>query len=207
MTSTWNEYWTKEQTFFGKTLTFVRKNIITRELASTLKKYFPKEGLFLDAGSGSSETSLKIKNRKIIALDLSHLVLKKVNPSLPIDSKINSSIFSLPFKDNSLDGIFNLGVMEHFVFDDIIKILNEFYRTLKKDSYCILFWPSVHGPTNLIFSTLGFILKKQYFPDEVSLYRNKKWLKNIIKDSSFKLVKVRWPLKGGLIYHEVILRK
>jgi SAM-dependent methyltransferase len=207
MTKDWDTYWTKEQTFFGKTLTFVRKNVITSELSRTLKKYFPKEGLFLDAGSGSSETSLKIKNRKIIALDLSHLVLKKVNPSLPIDSKINASIFQLPFKNNSLDGIFNLGVMEHFHKEDIIKILNEFYRTLKKDSYCILFWPSVYGPTNLIFSTLGFILRKQFFPDEVSQYRNKKWLKNILKESNFKLIKIRWPLKGGLIYHEIILKK
>ncbi|MBU2640069.1 MAG: class I SAM-dependent methyltransferase [Nanoarchaeota archaeon] len=205
MAKNWDNYWKQE----GKTsiFTLVREKIIASELSSTLSKYFPKEGLFLDAGSGSSETSLKIKNRKIIALDLSHLVLKKVNKNLPIDSKVNANILSLPFKNNSIDGIFNLGVMEHFHKEDIIKILNEFYRTLKKDSYCILFWPSVYGPINLIFSSLGFIFRKQFFPDEVSLYRNKPWLNNILKETNFKLVKIRWSLKGALIYHEVILKK
>ena len=111
------------------------------------------------------------------------------------------------FKDNSIDGIWNLGVMEHFYKKDILKILAEFRRVLKKDSYCILLWPAVYGPVNFLFSILGVILKKQYFPDEVSLYRGKKWIKNIIKDSNFKLVEIRWPLKGALIYHEVILRK
>ena len=43
MTKDWDTYWTKEQTFFGKTLTFVRKNVITSELSRTLKKYFPQK--------------------------------------------------------------------------------------------------------------------------------------------------------------------
>jgi SAM-dependent methyltransferase len=209
MSKNWDEYWEKE----GKSsiFTLVRTKIIASELSYILEKYFPTAGKFVDAGSGSSETSIKIlpHQRELIALDLSKIALEKVknNPSLPMTSTVNASIFSLPFENESIDGIWNLGVMEHFVSDDILKILNEFYRTLKKDSYCILFWPSVYGPINIIFSTLGFILKKQYFPDEVSLYTSKKNLKKIIDRTSFNLVKVRWPLKGGLIYHEVVLKK
>ena len=207
MAKNWDEYWQKEETFFGKTLSFVRKKIIADELSKTLEKYFPKTGLCIDAGSRSSETSLKIKNRKIIALDLSYLVLKKVDKNLPINSKINADIFKLPFKDDSVDGIFNLGVMEHFKKEDIIIILNEFYRVLKKDSYCILFWPSTYGPVNVTFSAIGFVLRKQFFPDEISLYKSKAQIKTILKETRFNLVKIRWPLKGALIYHEIILKK
>tara|TARA_Y100000034_G_C6843205_1_gene381699 strand:+ start:405 stop:1034 length:630 start_codon:yes stop_codon:yes gene_type:complete len=209
MSKDWDTYWKKE----GKSsiFTFVRTNVIAKELASILEKYFPKTGKFIDCGSGSSETSIKIlpHQRELIALDLSEIALEKVknNKSLPMTSTVHASIFDIPFKENSIDGIWNLGVMEHFHKEDILKILNEFHRVLKKDSYCILLWPSIYGPVNILFSSLGFILRKQFFPDEVSLYRSKTWIKSIIKDSKFNLVEVRWPLKGGLIYHEVIIKK
>ena len=205
----WDEYWKKDTK--SSIFTLVRTHIIASELSSILEKYFPKTGKFIDCGSGSSETSIKIlkHNRELIALDLSKIALEKVknNKKLPMTSTINASIFDIPFKENSIDGIWNLGVMEHFHKEDILKILNEFHRVLKKDSYCILLWPATYGPVNILFSILGFILRKQFFPDEVSLYNSKKWIKDIIKESSFKLVGVRWPLKGGLIYHEVVLRK
>ena len=192
-----------------KDLSITRKNIIANEVSEILEVYFPKNGIFIDAGSGSSETELKIKKHKriLIALDLSYIILSNIDKNLPIDCKINADIFHLPFKDDSIDGIWNLGVMEHFTESDIKKILNEFYRVLKKDSYCILLWPAAYGPINLIFSTLGFIFRKQFFPDEVSLYRNKSWLNNILNQSNFKLIKIRWPLKNAFIYHEIILRK
>tara|TARA_Y100000310_G_scaffold341490_1_gene440797 strand:+ start:501 stop:1142 length:642 start_codon:yes stop_codon:yes gene_type:complete len=205
----WDDYWKKDTK--SSIFTLVRTKIIASSLSSTLEKYFPKTGKFVDCGSGSSETSIKIlkHQRELIALDLSKIALEKVknNKKLPMTSTVNASIFDMPFQNESIDGIWNLGVMEHFHKEDILKILNEFNRVLKKDSYCILLWPAVYGPVNILFSFLGFFLRKQYFPDEVSLYNGKKWINNIVKDSKFKLVKVNWPLKGGLIYHEVILRK
>ena len=209
MSKNWDEYWKKE----GKSsiFTLVRTKVIASELSTVLEKYFPQEGKFVDAGSGSSETSIKIlpHQRELIALDLSKIALEKVknNKKLPMTSTVHASIFDMPFKDESIDGIWNLGVMEHFYKEDIIKILNEFHRVLKKDSYCILLWPATFGPINIMFSTLGFILRKQFFPDEVSLYRSKSWLNKMIKPTNFSLIKIRWPLKGALIYHEVILKK
>ena len=211
MKEDWDDYWKNSKiTFFGKTLSLVRKQIIANRVASIFETYFPKQGKFIDCGCGSAETMIKIKryNREIIALDYSEHALEKVrnNKSLPVSSTVKADIFDLPFKDNSIGGIWNLGVMEHFSPSEINKILDEFYRVLKKDSYCILLWPSIYGPTNIIFSILGFILRKQFFPNEPSLLRSKSWLKNILKNNKFKLVKVDWPLSGALIYHEVILR-
>lgn len=212
MKSDWDDYWKNSKvTFFGKTLSVVRKKIIASQVASIFEKYFPKQGKFVDCGCGSAETMIKIKkyDREIIALDYSEQALEKVkkNKSLPISSTVLADIFNLPFKGNSIDGIWNLGVMEHFSIKEINKILDEFYRVLKKDSYCILLWPSTYGPTNIIFSALGTILRKQFFPNEPSLYRGRTWIKKILKNNKFKLIKINWPIKNALIYHEVVLKK
>ena len=52
------------------------------------------------------------------------------------------NIFNLKkSKQKNFDGIYNLGVMEHFLEDDILKILNEFNKVLKINGKIILFWP------------------------------------------------------------------
>ena len=102
MSKDWDEYWEKE----GKSsiFTLVRQKIIASSLSSTIEKYFPKQGKFVDCGSGSSETSIKIKkhNRELIALDLSKIALEKVknNKNLPMTSTVHASIFDTPFKEN-----------------------------------------------------------------------------------------------------------
>ena len=78
MSKDWDTYWKRE----GKSsiFTFVRTRIIASELSSILERYFPKTGKFVDCGSGSSETSIKIKkhNRELIALDLSEIALHRL---------------------------------------------------------------------------------------------------------------------------------
>ena len=210
--NTWNKHWINNKTsFFGKTLSFVRYNIIANEVSHTLDNYFNSEGIFVDAGSGTSQTSMKIskKNRKLIALDISQPILnyaKKQN--IPIDFFINADIFKLPFKNSSIEGIWNLGVMEHFSLEEINQILDEFYRVLKKNGIFIAFWPAKYGPVNIIFSSLGFLLRKNFFPNEPSLLKSKRWLNNIIKKkNNFKLIKFKWGIRNALIYHTIILKK
>jgi len=212
--NTWNEHWISiKNSPFEKILTFIRFNIIAKELSNIIEDYFPQEGFFIDAGSGTSQTAIKIKkkNRKLIALDISHPILeyaKKQNTK--IDSFINSDILKLPFKNSSIHGIWNLGVMEHFSLQEINNILNEFSRVLKKNGIFIAFWPATYGPVNILFSSLEFLLRKKhkFFPNEPSLLKSKKWLKNIIKNNNnFELVKFKLGIKNCFIYHIIVLRK
>ena len=52
---------------------------------------------------------------------------------------IQGSVFKTNFENKKFDGIYNLGVMEHFNLQDI-ENLNEFNRILKDDGKIILFF-------------------------------------------------------------------
>ena len=128
--NTWDEHWSQlENSFFNKVLKSVRYNIIANEVACTLNKNFPPEGIFVDCGSGTSQTAIKIikKNRKFIALDISYPILKYAQKNIKLmDYFVNADLFKLPFKNSSIEGIWNLGVMEHFNLEEINQILNDF---------------------------------------------------------------------------------
>ena len=73
---------------------------------------------------------------------------------------IHDSIFSVPVPDSSFDGIYNLGVMEHFTEDEIMGILKEFHRVLKSNGKIILFWPPEYGLSVQFLKFAHFILNK-----------------------------------------------
>ena len=132
----------------------------------------------------------------ISAIDISTealLIYKKTNKRCK--KIIHGSILKMPFDENSYDGIYNLGVMEHFTLEDIEKILAEFYRVLKKDGRIILFWPMAYAPyeifLNIVEGIYNFITKKNYhlYPDEISRLKTRKHGPDILKKNHFKDVK------------------
>jgi SAM-dependent methyltransferase len=141
----WMQHWSTDnqnslaQRFFS----FYRKAVFSRTVANFTNRYFPEDGVFVEAGSGTSETSIRIdKNsgkRVLIALDLVLPVLEHTHPVM--DVKICGDIFNLPFQDNSLDGLWNVGVMEHFPHENIHQILAAFHRVLRPGAPLILLWP------------------------------------------------------------------
>lgn len=215
MQNNWDEHWeslTRKGSILGKICELFRKTIIANLITNSFKKYFSEEGIFVDAGCGTSQISIKInKNKKtLIGVDLSYEILHEAKKYS--DFTINSDIFKLPFKNESVDGIWNAGVMEHFKLEEIDLILKEFNRILKKDGVCLLLWPAVYGPVNIFTRTLEFVfnrilrMKYKFFPEEINLLKSKEWVKRIIL-KRFRCCKVYWPLKNGLIYHLVVCYK
>jgi SAM-dependent methyltransferase len=96
-------------------------------VASSLIFNAPEAGLFLDAGCGECDFANILRNgsRKIICMD----VKKPQNPLKNDDMFIQCSVESLPFKDNSYDFSYCLGVIQ-LVQDDRAAI-EEVYRVLK----------------------------------------------------------------------------
>jgi len=50
-----------------------------------------------------------------------------------------ADIRNLPFEDNFFDGVYNLGVMEHYSEKEIEEILAEMKRVLKDEGKMIIF--------------------------------------------------------------------
>ncbi len=213
----WNDYWRNQNSnsLFARLCALHRKMFISNFVKVCLERYFPKKGIFLEAGSGSSESSSKIiKNqRHLIAFDISPIALEKAKKIGHMDEYIKGNIFKTPFKNNSIDGIWNLGVMEHFTEKEIIMILNEFHRILKDDCYVVLFWPPVFGSTQVVLSMFEsvyntFLRKKiKFFPDEVSVLKNKSHAKRVIAQTKFKFVNTHFSIRDLFTHYVLVLKK
>ena len=122
------------------------------------------------------------------------------------------SIFETDFENDSFDGIYNLGVMEHFTQPEIINILIEMKRILKKDGKILLFWPHQYG-TSVIFLK---IIKKLYktlgksisfHPKEVSLMKNKEMISNICENTGLELCDYNFNTRDLFVQTVICLKK
>lgn len=96
---------------------------------------------------------------RISALDISKRGLEeyaRLHPDVP--ALIHGSIFDIPAENGSFDGIFNLGVMEHFFEDQIVAILKEFNRILRPGGSIVLYWPPAYGLSVIALKIIHFVL-------------------------------------------------
>jgi len=123
----WDIHWSKKYISLNFMFNFYRKFIMSNALSYFFEKYFPHKGIFVECGSGSSMTSYSLKkhNRKLIALDISGNALEEAKKIKNIDFFVHADTSKLPFKPNSVNGIWNLGVLEHFTHDKIDETLQE----------------------------------------------------------------------------------
>jgi ubiquinone/menaquinone biosynthesis C-methylase UbiE len=188
----WDKYWSNKKKKYLFSL--FRKHVFARAVRYYTNRYFPKKGTFVEAGCGSGDTSILINKykRKIIAMDFSEEALKSAKKNKKFDEFIQADIAKLPFKNDSIDGIWNLGVMEHFEKDEITKIINESYKKLKKDRCLIMFWATKITPYQICLDTYNRVFKQnfQLFPDEHNRLKSKKHAKNIMSKSNFINYKV-----------------
>lgn len=213
----WDGYW--ESHFSSKSsqklIYFIRTRLIARSVRNFIDRYFKDSGIFMEMGSGSSQTSVLVNkmSRKFYALDFAFDAVSHARFIPIMDGGIQGNLFSLPFRNDSVDGIWNLGVMEHFTDSEIDTILAEFHRTLKSGSCAILFWPPLIGwykIAALILETLLSLVKikrVKLYPDEINLIRGRKKIKSFCDRNGFILERcsgVCWDL---FAYKVVVIRK
>ena len=211
----WDKYWAgHEKSLFGEGSRIYRKYILSFYVKKVLGLYFKREGFFMDCGSGSSESSMRLTsfNKKYIAFDISKYAVQKAAYKFSNITGVVGDIFRLPYKSESISGIYNLGVMEHFFQEDLISILNEFYRVLIPGSHVVLFWPCNYSPFNLVMDSITFFMVKicrvnfWYTPDECTRLSSKKHAKSIIDKTDFNIETIHFSF-GDLFTHYVVVAK
>ncbi|MCL5434960.1 MAG: class I SAM-dependent methyltransferase [Patescibacteria group bacterium] len=214
----WDKYWTKKKTksqaVYRGIARFYRQFIIKRALNYFIEKEFKNGAKLLHAGSGSGQVDQDVKKIfDITALDISEEALKLYREYNGAVSKtLKASIFDIPVKDKTFDGIYNLGVHEHFTGKENEKILREFARVLKENGKIVLFWPPKFGFSVIFLNSLHFILndilgkKIRLHPEEISLIENQNQVKNLLKNSGFKMTKFYFGPKD-LFTHCIIVAK
>jgi len=211
----WDKYWVgHEKSLFGEGSRIYRKYILSFYVKKILGLYFKREGFFVDCGSGSSESSMRLTsfNKRYIAFDISKYAVQKACNRFSSLTGTVGDMFRLPYKDGSISGIYNLGVMEHFILEDLVAILNEFYRVLIPGSYVVLFWPCRFSPFNLVMDSITFLMTKicrvkfWYTPDEFTRLSSKKHAKSIMDKTGFSLEAIHFSF-GDLFSHYVVVAK
>lgn len=146
----WDIYWNTKSTgsaIYSGIASFYRRRIIKQSLEKTIQKVFPPNSSLLHAGCGSGEVDVALGYfASITALDFSMAALCEYRKIHPVNGKLLAAdLFKLPFADGSFDGVFNLGVMEHFTETEIVVALKEIRRVLANGGKVVLFWPPVWG--------------------------------------------------------------
>lgn len=180
----WEEYWTRQKTrgscLYGLVAAFYRRFIFKGALNHFLGKYFPPGAELLHAGCGSGEVDIDISRAmRITALDLSNPALQLYRkPNGNRSRLVRASVFQIPLKNEAVDGVYNLSVMEHFTEEEIHEILLEFHRVLKRGK-TVIFWPPECGLSVAVLKVVHFILNGvlkrdvRLHPDELTRARSK----------------------------------
>jgi ubiquinone/menaquinone biosynthesis C-methylase UbiE len=195
----WDGYWRKSAgksgVIYDLIAAFYRQTFIRRNLDKAIFREFPKGSELLHAGCGSGQVDMNLQHvMKVTALDISRDALRIYSRNNPqAVNVIHGSILDLPFPDDSIDGYYSLGVVEHFTVEEIIKIFREAHRVLKPGGKMVIFWPHRFAPSVIVLGVWHWFLKNALnskailHPKEISLLRSRKMAYKIIVDSGFVL--------------------
>lgn len=184
------------------------------ELTNSVDKIMLTDDLnsILEAGSGSGKATILL-NKKLhkTLLDISPVALeyaKRIANKFEVKNInfIEGNIFSMPFKNNNFDFVWNIGVIEHYELDDIKSIIKEMVRVCNKSGIVAVGMPNFYsGPIlkarllKLLKFIHGYKLDTEKFY-ELSKIEN--IFKKVGKESGRKITYVKTKYFGNPLFME-----
>lgn len=214
----WDRHWESlrlSTSRFGAIASFVRTQLLSRTVRHYSARYFRGDGVFVEAGCGTAQSSSRLEGdrHRLVALDFSQPALEEARRVPVFAGFLQADIRRLPFRDDSVAGIWNLGVMEHFDPAEGQRILTEFRRALKPGAFVILFWPPEHGLSRLVLAPFERFLSWRrgapfaFFPGEVNRLRSRAHARQTLSDSGFETASVDFSFRDLFIHLAVVGRK
>lgn len=212
----WDSYWRRKRDISGFMYEFIagvyRRSFIKRNLESAVRREFKAGASLLHAGCGSGQVDADLHRRyAITAVDVSPQALYLYSQSNPEAHRIqHASIFKLPHEDDSFDGVYNLGVVEHFRPDEINEILREFRRVLKPGGKILIFWPHRRATSVMVLKVAHFVLNrllkkdKEFHPPEITLIRSKRHARDALTRAGFDPTRYSFTIKDLFIQAVVV---
>lgn len=214
----WDRHWRGlrgERSLFGTLASLVRKLILGRAVRHFTSRYFPGRGWFADAGCGTGQASERIERgeRKLLGLDFSLEALLDARKTASYRALVQCDIRQLPFRDGSLAGVWNLGVMEHFEPPVGHAILQEIGRTLEPGGTALLFWPPEMGSSRLVLGPIEWVRTRltgktfEFFPAEVNRLRSFQHARAMLQGGGLEPAAVHFSPHDLFIHFIVVGRK
>lgn len=135
------------------------------ELTQSINKIMLEDDLntILETGSGSGKATLLL-NEKLnkTLLDISPIALKYAKHlankfEVENINFVERNIFSMPFKNNNFDFVWNIGVIEHYELDDIKSIIKEMVRVCSESGIVAVGMPNFYSGPILKAKLLKFL--------------------------------------------------
>ena len=196
--SEWDEYWSASsptQRVYERIAKFYRDRIIGPALIHWIKKVHEPGARLLHAGCGSGGVDVEAHDyARITALDFSAEGVRtygRIHPGFTHLTR--ADLFALPFAPGSFDGVFNLGVMEHFTEDEILVALREMRRVLVPGGHVILFWPPEWGLSVNVLRVAKVVLSRlqrktvSFHPPEINRVRSRQQCEKWLEECGFTL--------------------
>ncbi len=215
----WNEYWDKKKrgtsVVYDVIATIYRNTIIKPQLNRFIRKHFPKGSQLLHAGCGSAQVDRDIQHEMLITeVDISVSALNLCRKSNPRAFRVEQAdIMNLPFPDNSFDGAYNLGVLEHFTRDEARKIFAQLGRVVKPGGKLVILWPHARATSVLVLNTAHWIINRvlrqniRLHPAEVSLFRSREEVKPLFEEAGFHLVDFYFGMRDMYVQAVLVAQK
>ncbi|HEY0714173.1 MAG TPA: glycosyltransferase [Polyangia bacterium] len=215
----WDDYWSNHEhagrIAYDAVAAFYRKFIIKPTLNHFIRTTFAPGAKVLHAGCGSGQVDTDIsKYVSITGLDISVNALrlfKKINPKSKV---LHGSIFKIPLPSGFMDGVYNLGVMEHFTEPEIDLILRELYRVVKPGGRLVIFWPPEFGASVMFLKGVKLFLAKtlnkpdvKIHPDEITRVQSKKHVVDLFERAGFSVGRYYFGPRDAFTYSVIVAFK
>jgi dolichol-phosphate mannosyltransferase len=219
-TQGWDAYWDSTKDSPGGLLydaiaSIYRKWIIRPTLNAFVSEYFAPGSSVLHAGCGSGQVDVDIRHIvRITGLDISVNALslyRRTNGNLC--EVLHGSVFDIPLGDETMDGIYNLGVMEHFTEAEIGEILAQFHRVLRADGRLILFWPPEFGLSVIFFKALRRLYallgggERQFHPLEITRVTSRRHATALMAANGFSVLRYAFGPRDAYTYAVIVASK
>lgn len=196
----WDAYWATDARGSHRIYAFLasvyRRVFICTRLAWWLKRTFPADARLLHAGCGSGEVDALVgRHFRITGLDISPAALDRYRRSNPhAEGTVHADLMNLRDVPGGYDGVYSLGVLEHFTPGEIRVILDNMRLVLRPGGRMIAFWPLASAPSVKVLGLWHRLLNKrgrqavQLHPPEVTLIQSRSQVEQIIRSAGWQLV-------------------
>jgi dolichol-phosphate mannosyltransferase len=213
----WDEYWSPKarggRLVYDVIASVYRRCVIRRRLAQAIAGQFAPGAELLHAGCGGGEVDADARRAaRVTAVDYSVPALRLYLRHNPGAAVRHASILDLPMPDESFDGVYNLGVMEHFSADEIAKILREFRRVLRPGGKVVFFWPHARGASVQVLKLVHGILSRRgrherLHAPEISLMESRRQAVETLARAGFRLTAYTFGMQDMFVQAIVVGQK